>query len=668
MAVDMNKLVNLDRLKEFQTAENAATASEFSTSKSYAAGAYVYYKGTLKKFKTAHTAGAWIGTDAEDATLADDVSVLKESINNISVEYQNNVTGWSQGTLDQGTGSTKTDSTRCRTGFIQFHTSIYNKITIVPKEGYKVSVSEYSTNAVSGFNGVISTMSDAVREITTNPAYYYKIVIGLVSNANLTPTNVPNDAVIYNYKTLTDKSLSIEGSAADAKTTGDRFGFIENVLGKETFDWSVYATEDNPTGWMVGSWNSIGEHSPGSGNAICITQRLNKSNFAGTKLIKVEYPGSYILGIRKYDIATPTVTKEYLTATSGDYIPIDPEENVLYGINIAGFGTGAQTALDNNYPSSIIVTKYLSANIQYKQKIAEFERFTIINDRSWGAIGVTTAANVEAQNPVPTKCVIALPDNYSPTGEPVPLIMFGHGAGGYITDTSWYGNSGNFLNMIRNFVNAGFAVFDVDNTMAQEGGFADWGCLPLMTSYIKAWEYIKQNYNVQHDLFIVSDSMGTCASLNMLKWYGNRIRTAIQIAPRPISKYRYATQTDIKKKEMLVAYGIEPESILSDDTFVIPDDSVFTDDYKGFYHYENIVDVNGTKVIPNFMIPPIKVLVGGSDTDFLTEVRTFYTALRNSGNYVDYREVAGADHNISFLPNYPDLTTEAVNWLKRFVI
>jgi len=95
MAVDMNKLVNLDRLKEFQTAENAATASEFSTSKSYAAGAYVYYKGTLKKFKTAHTAGAWIGTDAEDATLADDVSVLKESINNIDAEQLNfvDVTG-----------------------------------------------------------------------------------------------------------------------------------------------------------------------------------------------------------------------------------------------------------------------------------------------------------------------------------------------------------------------------------------------------------------------------------------------------------------------------------------------------------------------------------------------------------------------------------------------
>lgn len=80
MAVDMNKLVNLDRLKEFQTSENASTSSEFSTSKSYAAGAYVYYKGKLYKFKSAHAAGAWTTTDVEEAKLADDVSSLKESI------------------------------------------------------------------------------------------------------------------------------------------------------------------------------------------------------------------------------------------------------------------------------------------------------------------------------------------------------------------------------------------------------------------------------------------------------------------------------------------------------------------------------------------------------------------------------------------------------------
>lgn len=303
----------------------------------------------------------------------------------------------------------------------------------------------------------------------------------------------------------------------------------------------------------------------------------------------------------------------------------------------------------------------------FRAKITEFERFTITNDVSWWAFGSTTVGNTEPQNPVNTRCIIALPDSYSADGNPVPLIMFGHGAGGYITDSSWYGNSGNFLTMIRAFTSAGFAVFDVDNTRGREGGFPDWGCFPLMTAYVKAWEYIKKNYNVQHELFVVSDSMGTAASLNMLKWYGNHIRTAIQIAPRPICKQRYATLSDQVKKEMLVAYGIEPDTILDDETFVIPDDSVFTDDYIGFYHWENIVTVDEKPVLMNLNFPPIKVIVGGADTNFLTETREYYQALKNAGNVVNYREVAGAEHNISFLPNYSGLTTEAVNWLKRFI-
>jgi len=98
MAVDMNKLVNLDRLKEFQTSENASTASEFSTSKSYAAGAYVYYKGKLYKFKSAHAAGAWTTTDVEEAKLADDVSGLKSAI----IEINNGLYKKSDNLLDFG--------------------------------------------------------------------------------------------------------------------------------------------------------------------------------------------------------------------------------------------------------------------------------------------------------------------------------------------------------------------------------------------------------------------------------------------------------------------------------------------------------------------------------------------------------------------------------------
>lgn len=76
-------LIDLNGLGHFKDRENAMIAEDFAATKDYAAGDYCYYNGTLKKFKTAHAAGAWIGTDAEDAKLAGDVSSLKESISDI---------------------------------------------------------------------------------------------------------------------------------------------------------------------------------------------------------------------------------------------------------------------------------------------------------------------------------------------------------------------------------------------------------------------------------------------------------------------------------------------------------------------------------------------------------------------------------------------------------
>lgn len=663
-------IAQFDAMVAATSAANTAIAETFDATKAYPAGKYLINDGKLYRLITDHEVNVtWTNTNKTECKLGDETAYVKNVISAESKTIDYNLTSWSQGSIDTSTGSTTSSTTRCRTGFIQFPSgALFGEVTITPKSGYKYSVAQYSSNSASSYTGMLQTITSDTKVITFNSSYYYRVIVGKTNDSDVAPSDLPSDVITVSYKAPTDTSLSTANVPADAKATGDRIDFVLDLFGKSPFDWSEYATVANPTGWQVGSWNTSGEHQPGQGNAMCPNVRLTKNSFEKTAGIKVEYDGDYAFNIRKYDVETPSTVKETITGTSGDIVLIDETEDVLYGINITGFGTGAQTAIDNGYVDTIKITRLLygGGDSHFKKRETEFERFTIINDRSWGAIGVTTSGNVEPQNPVETKCVLALPTSYTQEGKPTPLIMYGHGAGGYITDSVWYTTSGNFLSMIRAFTAAGFAVFDVDNTMAQVEGFADWGCLPLMTAYIKAWEYIKANYNVQHDLYIVSSSMGTPASLNMLKWYGNRIKTAIQIAPRPFSKYRYATQTDQRKKEMLVAYGIEPASILDDSSFVIPDDSVFDEKFTGFFHYENIVEVDGTKVVPNFMIPPIKVMVGGADEDFLDEVREFYQAVRNSGNYVDYREVAGAGHNISFLWNYTGLTTEAVNWLKRF--
>lgn len=63
-------------------------APTFSTSTNYAAGAYVYYSGTLYRFTADHAAGSWTGTDATQVALGNDlgnqVSDLKSALSNLN--------------------------------------------------------------------------------------------------------------------------------------------------------------------------------------------------------------------------------------------------------------------------------------------------------------------------------------------------------------------------------------------------------------------------------------------------------------------------------------------------------------------------------------------------------------------------------------------------------
>jgi hypothetical protein len=61
----------------------AAIAPTFSTSTAYASGSYVWYSGHLYRFTANHAAGAWVGTDAVQVALADDVSDLKSAFSDL---------------------------------------------------------------------------------------------------------------------------------------------------------------------------------------------------------------------------------------------------------------------------------------------------------------------------------------------------------------------------------------------------------------------------------------------------------------------------------------------------------------------------------------------------------------------------------------------------------
>ena len=281
--------------------------------------------------------------------------------------------------------------------------------------------------------------------------------------------------------------------------------------------------------------------------------------------------------------------------------------------------------------------------------------FTVNINRAWANISATSTSNAEGSDPVDIKCVIQLPTSYNPSGKKTPLIMYCHGASANVTEEKWYENNANFFTLLDELNNAGFAVFDVANTRNQDGGFPDWGCLPLMEAYIKAWSYIKNNFNVEEKLYLLSSSMGTAANLNMMKWYGSNIIASLMTAPRPICKLRYESLTGESKTKMAEAFGLSGTA-WEDDRLI------------GFQHYENVSQVSSAIGVPRMLLqfPPCKVMVGGQDSDFLTETRAYYNALAKNGNYVEYREVSNADHSGMTFLSTEGMRAEAVAWFNRF--
>ena len=281
-------------------------------------------------------------------------------------------------------------------------------------------------------------------------------------------------------------------------------------------------------------------------------------------------------------------------------------------------------------------------------------RFYVRTNLAWPDTDSTAVDTGEIEDNVNVMGILRLPYTYKQKGNPVPLIMLCHGASAHVSDTYWYNTGSNITTLVNAFESAGYAVFDVDNTRGVAGGYPDWGGLPLMTAYIHAWEYIKQNYNVESKLYIYSMSMGTCAALNMMKWYPGEIVASIMSAPRPFCKYRYNTLADEEyKAQMAEAFGLGQDGVWD------------TDRLRGFDHYDNIIEIDGIKYVPE-KFPPCKVMVGKSDSSFLEETREYYQALGNSCNYVNYREVTGADHTTMTFLTDPALRAEAVSWFNRF--
>ena len=232
--------------------------------------------------------------------------------------------------------------------------------------------------------------------------------------------------------------------------------------------------------------------------------------------------------------------------------------------------------------------------------------------------------------------------------------MICHGAGNGVTsvqgiDKGWE-DIADYNNLIDTFVNAGYAVFDCngyDNTIF---GVNFWGSPKGVEAWRKAYDYIINNYNVEHNFSIYGFSMGGLTALNLVTNKFPNIK-AVALGSPVIDLEK--SWEDGQVKLMQLGFGLGSKY---DKTFTIGCDPM-----------QKIVKINGSEYY-NANVPPVKIWYGSTEVGTCVNkeyAKRIVNAITNGGGSAYYREVENAGHEICYGHN-DNINKEILYFFERF--
>ena len=230
------------------------------------------------------------------------------------------------------------------------------------------------------------------------------------------------------------------------------------------------------------------------------------------------------------------------------------------------------------------------------------------------------------------EAVLRLPENYSSTGKPVRLVYLAHGAGGGVTDSSWFFNN---YSLPDSLLKNGYACFDVNGGPSVQ----NMGGSRVVQSAFKAYEYIRQHYNVYDKILVGGFSMGGLSSTNFVYKHSNIVLAHAMYSP-VLDLYKQAWQNPWSKttrKAIATAFDFEDKTGERWDSSMI----------IGWNPLLNNTFNNG---LDTFKIYPVPVKIWHATYDRTVEIessRNFQKYIENAGGYCELREMNSNKHGLS---------------------
>lgn len=609
-----------------------------------------------------------------------------------------------EGGVNSNNGSSTTSSLRARTQYVDVSPNTLYIFRLINDDFVIVNGVLYTRAEVAGYTRRVTLENDRCLIFKTSDTET-KLRVCFAHNDLTTTVSQSDRATIKDsikIFTYTDTTLTKSGSPADAKATGDMgaemgdyIDKLVDVVSKDNsvrVDWSeLYRTNNHPLGWMAGYFNSSDGSPSTSTKWIRTIYRL--VDFSAAIGFVIEPPTGYSVVVCEYDqnkdyIGSTTISKKDIFFTNGH----------RFTFYVGRFDdSSADAHLTQEFIDTIKVTAfYESSGSDFKKpRTGDYEFFSVHVDRPLAFGGEETPTTQEE-----IECVLRLPATYQQAGQATQLVLACHGAHGYIqkSTTTWYNS--NWKTFMDALLAAGYAVFDANIFPTSTGtdvmGYA-LGSPYYVNVLKKAYDYIRDKYNVTEKIFVHGTSMGGVGATAFALAYPQIVLAESSFAGRDFLRYLntlYQNQLDpvnnTVDERFPVAFGYENLTALTADHFshaegLFPGLSIikYVDgiaqippdretDYVNWLGYYSQIAYLGRNDNPGIWFGrravPYKAWNSWADNEQYTKLQTVLQKVYNRGNACPYYVVnyeSGTHTQMSY-GQINDMIPQLIEWYKRF--
>lgn len=139
-----------------------------------------------------------------------------------------------------------------------------------------------------------------------------------------------------------------------------------------------------------------------------------------------------------------------------------------------------------------------------------------------------TGGSTIVPNFVQSPWAVMFPTSYVPFGEPTQVIAMLHGSEGVVNRNKMGYTTDNWIKWRAKYLEQGWAVVDINGVAATSGDTADdnskhYGCPAAIETLDKAFEYLKEHYNVKDKMLIHGTSMGGALAQSYTKVHPDKV-------------------------------------------------------------------------------------------------------------------------------------------------